>query len=248
MAASELPLGKMLPVQVLNDIADATWGKLLLGAGFVAIKPRLWVRSRLEFARDVFELSAVKGASYVARCGFSLNFVPHVQGGEVRWHRTAKSVVMDLQLPLLPQHELPWGLQPVGTPHPLVSHRGLEPTLLRSPKFNYELAQRLSPHDTSSAVDLLAQVTTLVELAAAFQWRKDTNALALREFYSFTQHPIAFAFTLARLNRLPEARLELAKFYEVEQANKSDLAVDQLMVQRLYEELEKASALESPNI
>jgi len=233
----------MLAVQVLNEIADATWGKILVGAGFVAVKPMVWVRSRLEFARDVFKLSAGRTADYEARCGLSLNFAPHVQSGALRWHRSAKSVVIDLFLPLIPQRE-PRSLQSAGaSPYVPVDRRDFTPSLLRSAEFNYELAQRRSPHDTSAAEELLSQVTTLEQLAAAFERRRDTKASALEDFYSFAQHPIAFAFTLARLNRLAEARLELAKSYELQLASQSDLSVHRALAQQLNEELERASAV-----
>lgn len=229
VAASELPLGGLLPVQALNDIADATWGAILRGAGFVAVKPRLWVRSRLEFGRDVFSLSAIKGASYAIRCGLSLNFVPHVQSGVLRWHRTAKSVIVDLDLTLREPQEVEGAND---APYFPTDRRPFTPSLLGSAKFNYELARRRSPFDAAAAEEQLAQVTTLSQLAQAFERRRSDSSGW--PFYGLVQHPIAFAFTLARLGRLSEARLELAKSSEMGQGS---------LAQRLSEELEKANSL-----
>lgn len=130
-----LPPGQgMLPVQTLDDIADAAWGRLLVAEGFVAVKPRVWVRSRLTFARDVFELYAVKGASYVTCCGLSLNFAPHVQSGALRWHRTAKSVALDLRLSLPdPISGLPAA---AGMPGQPIDQRYLSLSRLNSASFN----------------------------------------------------------------------------------------------------------------
>lgn len=38
----------------------------------------------------------MKGASYVPIWGISLDFVPHVAGNRLAWHRTDKSARMDL--------------------------------------------------------------------------------------------------------------------------------------------------------
>jgi hypothetical protein len=219
----------MLPVQTFNEIADATWGALLLAKGFVAVRPRLWVRSRLEFGRDVVELCAIKGASFTLRCGLSLNFVPHVQSGVLRWHRTPKSVVVDLNLPLPELQELQGAND---APYFARSRLPFTPSLLGSAKFNTELARSCSPFQTEAADAQLARVTTLAQVAQAFERTRPNPST-----FSFVQHPIGFAFTLARLGRLAEARLELAKFSEMDVES---------MAKRLSAELEKAASVDSP--
>jgi hypothetical protein len=224
----------MLPVQALNEIADATWGTLLLAEGFVVLKPRLWVRSRLEFARDLFELCAIKSADYVPRCGLSLNFAPHVQSGALRWHRAAKSVVWDLELSLPdPISGLPAA---AGTPGQAIDRRYLRLSRLSSTKFNEHVARHRSSHDVAAGLAQFAQVATLAQLAEAFE-RRRIDIAKLGRSWSFPQHHIAHAFTLARLNRLAEARLELAK--------SPDMALASVAA-RLIEELEKAVLLADP--
>jgi hypothetical protein len=219
----------MLPVEVLNNIADAVYGTLLVAKGFVAVKPRMWVRSRLEFARDVFSLDAVKGASYVPSCGLSLNFAPHVQSGVLRWHRTAKSVISDLSLPLPePSSGLPGA----------VDQRDFTLTRLGSAKFNEDVARRCAAGEIAAALAQFARISTLAELPEVFE-RERHRSEGRGGFVSFPQFHIGLAFTLARLNRLPEARLELAKSREMAETS---------MAQRLSAELEKASSLAAAGI
>jgi hypothetical protein len=212
----------MLPIEVLNDIANAAWGTLLVAEGFVAVKPRLWVRSRLEFARDVFTLAATKGADYVPSCGLSLNFAPHVQSGVLRWHRTAKSVMVDLSLPLP---------EPSSGRPGAVDQREFRLTRLGSAKLNEDVARRCAPGQIAAGLAQFARITTLAELPEAFE-RERNRSEGRGGFVSFPQFHIGLAFTLARLNRLPEARLELAKSPEMALTS---------MAQRLSAELEKAS-------
>jgi hypothetical protein len=58
-------------------------------------RPRKWVRARPPI-RDLIEVVAMKGASLIPRWGISLDFVPHVQGDAIRWHRSDKSAIADI--------------------------------------------------------------------------------------------------------------------------------------------------------
>jgi hypothetical protein len=58
--------------------------------------PMKWVRTRRPPIRDVIQVYALKGGMYTTRWGVSLDFVPHVVDGTVRWHRTARSARIDL--------------------------------------------------------------------------------------------------------------------------------------------------------
>jgi hypothetical protein len=184
-----------IPVAQINEIVEATYGAVLQRAGFVTVGPRQWSRSRLSFARDVFELRPIKGASYVPRCGFSLPFVPHVQSGVLRWHRTPKSVVFDLTIPLA-------DLQ-VAPSEPPLGQMG-NPIVMR------ELAEGQAPRNIAAAEKRWGSVSSLEELAAAFERERVRPSIGF-SFYNFVQHPLAYAFTLAKLGREAEATAELAK-------------------------------------
>lgn len=84
------------PTAVFNDALRSAFDKELLTHGFEQVKALKWVRSAKRDIRDLIELYPLKGASIAPRWGFSLDFVPHVAAGRVRWHRTAKSSMLDL--------------------------------------------------------------------------------------------------------------------------------------------------------
>jgi hypothetical protein len=64
--------------------------------GFEPVRPRRWVGSAKAPIREIFEFQALKGATYSARWGFSLDFVPVIRNGRATWKRTSKSAEFDL--------------------------------------------------------------------------------------------------------------------------------------------------------
>ena len=65
------------------------------GRHFEAVAPLTWVRSDGAPIRQMFAFPAWKGGVIAPRWGFSFDFVPHVSGNAVRWHRTGKSAIFD---------------------------------------------------------------------------------------------------------------------------------------------------------
>ena len=64
--------------------------------GLAEITPRTWVDGSQPPVRRIFELSLLKGAAVKACWGFSLDFVPHISGGKVRWHGSDKTARLDV--------------------------------------------------------------------------------------------------------------------------------------------------------
>jgi len=64
--------------------------------GLKEIKPRMWVDGSEPPVRRVFEIQLLKGAGLKACWGFSLDFVPHISAGRVRWHRSDKTALLDI--------------------------------------------------------------------------------------------------------------------------------------------------------
>jgi hypothetical protein len=60
--------------------------------------PRSWIDGSQAPMRRLFEIQLLKGAGMKACWGFSLDFVPHISGGRVRWHRTDKAAMLDVIL------------------------------------------------------------------------------------------------------------------------------------------------------
>src|SRR5258708_10612223 len=88
-------LGNLSPIRVLGrsmavlaDRIDDALRTELAPMGFELVRPRRWVSGTKDSIRRIFEFQALKGATYSARWGFSLDFVPIARKGHLRWKRT----------------------------------------------------------------------------------------------------------------------------------------------------------------
>ena len=57
---------------------------------------RSWIAKSEGPVRRLFEIYLMRGAKLRLCWGFSLDFVPHISAGRVRWHRTEKSALLDV--------------------------------------------------------------------------------------------------------------------------------------------------------
>ena len=64
--------------------------------GLTRLGPRTWIDGSAPPTRRMFQLQLLKGASLKTTWGYSLDFVPHLSGGGLRWHRTDKSAMLDV--------------------------------------------------------------------------------------------------------------------------------------------------------
>jgi hypothetical protein len=94
-----------IAISELDAMFAEIMGSALLHDGFEQVNRRRWVRSTKQPIRELFCLVAMKGACYSPRWGFSLDFVPHVSGSSVRWHRSANAVLLDLCYDPLDLHD-----------------------------------------------------------------------------------------------------------------------------------------------
>ena len=85
-----------VPAPVLAARIDMIVHAQLSPLGFERIRPRFWVEGLGPPIRRLFEFQALKGASYSARWGFSLDFVPIQRNSRLQWKRTAKTASFDL--------------------------------------------------------------------------------------------------------------------------------------------------------
>src|SRR5262245_63517673 len=78
--------------QIIAPIAE----QLLVPLGFESHRPLHWLKSDDAPIRQVFCLRQWKGGALAPAWGLSLDFVPHVSGSRLRWHRTVKSARLDI--------------------------------------------------------------------------------------------------------------------------------------------------------
>jgi hypothetical protein len=81
---------------VFANRIDESIGAELSPLGFERIRPRCWVAAARPLVRSIFEFQALKGATYSARWGFCLDFVPLWHADGLKWKRTAKTANFDL--------------------------------------------------------------------------------------------------------------------------------------------------------
>lgn len=90
------PLNELLSAADRDTIVATHLRQTLKPLGLTQVAPRIWIDGSRAPAKRMFELIVLKGASMRARWGFSLDFVPHIVGGEVRWHRSDKTARLDV--------------------------------------------------------------------------------------------------------------------------------------------------------
>jgi hypothetical protein len=75
---------------------DELVGAELSPLGFKQTHPWRWVQAARSHMRGIFEFQALKGDTYSARWGLSLDFVPLLRADRLRWKRTANTANFDL--------------------------------------------------------------------------------------------------------------------------------------------------------
>lgn len=163
--------------------------------GFESVGTLKWVRSADTPIKQIFCFFQWKGGAAAPSWGISLDFVPNISGGKVKWHRTTKAAVLDLRVDARERElDIPY-------------HRGLAPIRSTAPRVIREaLGQARDFWDRSRRVS---------DLLAACEWvRHYYESQGPVGFYGFTQHPLTLAFALAINGRRQEALVALNRFLE----------------------------------
>lgn len=95
----ERPPFAIVRIDQIHEIVAPTVEALLGPLGFVAQGPVTWVRSDDAPIRQLFCIQQWQGGKAAPGWGLSLDFVPHLSGNEVKWHRTLKSARPDIMIP-----------------------------------------------------------------------------------------------------------------------------------------------------
>jgi len=157
--------------------------------GLTQAGARTWIDGSHPPIRRMFELLLLKGASMRARCGFSLDFVPHISGGRVGWHRSDKTAILDVIV---------------------------DPTEKTLPRLGYihgvarlhDDLQRLLPIAAQKATETWRRGETESGLLALVREIREHNTNCF-PFDMYTQLPLAYAFLSAKLGDLSSAEQDL---------------------------------------
>jgi hypothetical protein len=79
-----------------DSIVASELRKYLPALGLYEISPRRWVDGSRPPVRRLFELSLIRCSMMTPYWGFSLDFMPHISGGALRWHRSDKAARFDV--------------------------------------------------------------------------------------------------------------------------------------------------------
>jgi len=195
---------EIVSIAAIHAILQPVVAASLAADGFEEAGPLKWVRSADAPVRQVFSFQQWKGGVLAPSWGLSLDFVPHVSGSRIKWHRTPRSAMLDLRVDARePALELPY-------------HHGTRPIVDR--------AADVVAGAVARARALWAMGHALDDLIRAFDWTKKYYAATPGlGFYNFVQHPVALAFTYARLGKLAEANRELDEYWTDRDELKAEL-------------------------
>jgi hypothetical protein len=140
----------------------------------------------------LFEFQLLKGAGMKASWGYSLDFVPHISGWRVRWHRSDKSARLDV---IVDPHDLPQPSFIHGAAHLAAGLLKLLPQAVTRAQVTWERGATFS-----GMLDIVREIR-----------ERKTNRFG---FYNYTQLPIAYVFISANVGDLHAAAPELDHYLE----------------------------------
>src|SRR4030095_10376942 len=177
---------ELFPTAERDAICRECLRESLSPLGLAEMTVRVWLDGSQPPVRRLFELQLARGAMK-ACWGFSLDFVPHIAGGRVRWHRTDKSARLDVYI------------DPRDLPQPDFMHGAA--------RFSADLRALLT-EAVARAQETWKRGTTLQGLLHIVREIRDrkTNHLG---FYNYVQLPFAHAMLSAKVGDLRSAEQEL---------------------------------------
>ena len=155
--------------------------------GLIQIAPRHWVDGSVPPARRMFQMSLLKGAGIVANWGFSLDFVPHISGRALRWHRSDRTAKLDVIID---------------------PKRACQTSFIHGAKWLHHDLKELMPDAIAQATETWRQGQTFEGMLAILREVRErkTNRFG---FNNYTQMPLAQMFLLAKTGDLSGALAEL---------------------------------------
>ncbi|MBT8454907.1 MAG: hypothetical protein HKO95_01295 [Rhodobacteraceae bacterium] len=180
-----------------KDRALPAFDEVFLPMGFERFSRMEWVETASSDvgARRMFALMAFKGGKVIPAWGYSFDYVPHVAGDTVHWHRTPKSAIFDLW------QEAPYGKMDLSL---LMGLPALEAELPRTVK-----------QAKAAATSFWKPRPALADLPGLFQNVEAARAKAKQFGFDMLVQPrLAWAFTLARTGERARADDMLADWME----------------------------------
>jgi hypothetical protein len=188
-----------VPAPVLAARIDMIIHAQLTPLGFERIRPRFWVESLASPIRRLFEFQALKGASYSARWGFSLDFVPIQRGARMQWKRTAKTASFDLCV------------DPIDQAGKVPDSWYVSRFIFPSKSYDWSKFTRTVKNATLAAQPDLSRVKSISDIIAIFNER---SAMKFRRFSleNYVQTHLAWGLCLMAVGEAEEGERHLEKY------------------------------------
>jgi hypothetical protein len=162
----------------------------LAALGLVQVAPRRWVDGSAPPARRVFEMRLLKSAGIMANWGFSLDFVPHISGRRICWHRSDRTAMLDVH----------------------VDPRGLEKAcFLWGAEWLHRDLDRLVPVAVERAQETWRQGSTWTGMLDILQEIRERKSNRF-SFHFYWHLPLTFVFLTAKTGDLASAQAALEEF------------------------------------
>jgi hypothetical protein len=189
---------EIVPTTEMDAIFAETFGAALPRHGFEKVDRRKWVRSTKQPIRELVQINALKGARFCPAWGFSLDYVPHVSGASLRWHRSAKTAILDLCYDPM-DYEMKLNEWSIPS--------------LEGRRIARQEAERQTKMTLDLALPWFDTVIGDVDLVREFEAKKQRPFVRFG-FYNYVQGPLAYAVVLARVGRFKDAEAEMGKYCE----------------------------------
>lgn len=167
--------------------------------GFERIRPRYWVDSTRPPIRRIFEFQPLKGDSYSARWGISLDFVPMLIGGKLAWKRTAKTAQLDLRF------------DPMDQEPGRVEWCRFSRFIFPPKPYDWDKVTRAVVHGTKAALLDFMRIQSITDIVQTFGEQSVRKVYRL-SLENYIQTHIAWGLCLISLGKQEEAEDHLQKF------------------------------------
>jgi hypothetical protein len=188
---------ELMQAEALEALIIPLLDAALTPHGFELVRRRTWVKSARAPIRHLFSLQVLKGLRVSPLWGLSLDYVPHLAGARLAWHRRPKSARYDLTDDPLDVEDIPLEKLQIDVWH--------------GPAGVRDSAQTCTRNAVPRAMKFFQRAKTIQHVADLFEEIRKRPAIRFG-FYNYLQQPLAYAFTLAKLGREAEARRELRHF------------------------------------
>ncbi|NWB69565.1 hypothetical protein HX839_24990 [Pseudomonas sp. I8001] len=179
-------------IDQIHEIVSPTVESLLQPLGFEVQGPLSWLRSVDAPIRQLFRLEQWKGGALAPSWALSLDFVPHLSGNEIKWHRTSKSARPDLTFD--------------------VRDRAFDISCSYGPDAIATSAPNILRAAIPKAESFWDEARSIADLPGAFERVKQHLSTGGLGFYNYIQHPLAYAFVLAMNGKPDTAEEEFQRY------------------------------------